>query len=96
MGANAVRAANIMNDDFYNALYTYNTSHDRTLYLLQGASVDDAVGNGSKDAYTSSFLDSLLEDGKSLVDSNHRRKDLREPGAAGSTGGMSPLGWPGF
>lgn len=86
MGANAVRAANIMNDDFYNALYTYNTSHDRTLYLLQGASVDDAVGNGSKDAYTSSFLDSLLEDGKSLVDIIHGRKDL--PAAGTRSGGV--------
>ena len=76
MGANAVRATSIMNDNFYNALYTYNTSHSRPLYLLQGTSVSDAVGDGSKDAYTSSFLDSLLEDGKSLVDIIHGRKDL--------------------
>ena len=76
MGANAVRATNIMNDDFYNALYTYNTSHDQPLYLLQGTSVSDAVGDGSKDAYTSGFLDSLLEDGRALVEIIHGRKDL--------------------
>lgn len=76
MGANAVRATSIMNDDFYNALYTYNTSRSQPLYLLQGTSVSDAVGDGSKDAYTSGFLDSLLEDGKSLVDIIHGRKDL--------------------
>lgn len=76
MGANAVRATSIMNDDFYNALYAYNTSHDQPLYLLQGTSVSDAVGDGSKDAYTSGFLDSLLEDGKALVDIIHGRKDL--------------------
>lgn len=76
MGANSVRATNIMNDDFYNALYVYNTAHDQPLYLLQGTSVSDAVGDGSEDAYTSGFLDSLLEDGKALVDIIHGRKDL--------------------
>jgi len=86
MGANAVRATSIMNDDFYNALYTYNTSHDQPLYLLQGTSVSDAVGNGSKDAYTSGFLDSLMKDGKSLVDIIHGRKNL--PAAGIRSGGI--------
>lgn len=76
MGANAVRVTNLMDDDFYNALYLYNTSHAQPLFLLQGTSVSDAVGDSTKDAYQSGFLDSLLEDGKALVDIIHGRKDL--------------------
>ena len=34
MGANAVRVVTIMDDDFYNALYTYNTTHAEPLYLV--------------------------------------------------------------
>lgn len=46
------------------------------MYLLQGTSISDDVGDGSGDTYTSGFLDSLLKDGKSLVDIIHGRKDL--------------------
>lgn len=76
MGANAVRAVNIMDDDFYNALYDHNTTHDSPLYLLQGTSVEDSVGDGSGDAYDKNFLDVFLEDGKTLVDIIHGQKDL--------------------
>ena len=76
MGANAVRAVNIMDDDFYNGLYDYNMTHSQPLYLLQGTSVEDSVGDGSRDAYDEAFLDMLLEDGRTLVDIIHGRKDL--------------------
>lgn len=76
MGANAVRVTSVMDDDFYNALYTYNTSHDQPLYLLQGTDISDYANGRSKDAYHADFLDTLLEDGKSLVDIIHGRKDL--------------------
>ncbi len=76
MGANAVRATNVMNDDFYNALYAYNTTHDQPLYLLQGTNISDDVGDGAKDAYVDGFLGALIEDGKNLVDIVHGRKNL--------------------
>lgn len=76
MGANAVRVTSVMDDDFYNALYTYNTSHDQHLYLLQGTDISDYANDRSKDAYHADFLNTLLEDGKSLVDIIHGRKDL--------------------
>ena len=76
MGANAVGAVNIMDDDFYNGLYDYNMTHSQPLYLLQGTSVEDSVGDGSRDAYDEAFLDMLLEDGRTLVDIIHGRKDL--------------------
>lgn len=86
MGANAVRVVSIMDDDFYNALYTYNTSHDQPLYLLQGTDISDYANDRSKDAYHADFLDTLLEDGKSLVDIIHGRKDL--PAAGIRSGGV--------
>ena len=38
MGANTVYAADILNDQFYNALYVFNTTSGNTLFLLQGVS----------------------------------------------------------
>lgn len=81
MGANAVRPAAIMDDDFYNALYAYNTGHTQPLYLLQGFGVRDSAGFGSKDAYDKDFLDALLRDGRGMVDVVHGRKNQ----AAGMT-----------
>lgn len=81
MGANAVRAASILDDDFYNALYAYNTSHPQPLYLLQGFGVSDSAGFGSKDAYDKDFLDALLRNGRGMVDVVHGRKNQ----AAGMT-----------
>ena len=81
VGANAVRAASILDDDFYNALYAYNTSHPQPLYLLQGFGVSDSAGFGSKDAYDKDFLDALLRNGRGMVDVVHGRKNQ----AAGMT-----------
>jgi len=36
MGANTLYISNIMNPDFYNALYQFNTTNDRPLFLFQG------------------------------------------------------------
>ncbi len=84
MGANAVRASNIMDDDFYNALYIYNTSHENSLYLLQGISVSDAAGNGSGDAYEQEFFAALAKNGRDLVDVIHGRKNLAASNLQGS------------
>lgn len=76
MGANAVRAETVMDDRFYNALYTYNTSGDKPLYLLQGIGVLDAEGNGSGDAREEGFYGSLVDHGRIMVDVVHGRKNL--------------------
>ena len=75
MGANAVRTATVLDDDFYNALYAYNTGHTQPLYLLQGFGVSDSAGFGSKDAYDKGFLDALLRNGRGMVDVVHGRKN---------------------
>lgn len=86
MGANTVRAFTIMDDDFYNAFYEYNTSHKEPLYLLQGILVSDGTNQGRDDAYDDEFLGKLLKDGKSAVDIIHGRKNIPIP-KAGSGGG---------
>lgn len=84
MGANTVRVVAVMDDDFYNALYTYNTTHAAPLYLIQGLSVADAAGNGANDAYDESFLDTLIDTAKTAVDVVHGRRDLPPVGTQGS------------
>ena len=84
MGANAVRAVTVMDDDFYHALYTYNTGRSNPLYLLQGISIPDDAGDGSEDAYGDEFLGSLIDSGKDLVDVIHGRKNLAPGSLQGS------------
>ncbi len=86
MGANAVRVTSVMDDDFYNALYAYNISHDSPLYLLQGTNISYEVGNGAEDSYTEEFMGMLLKNGKSLIDIIHGQKNL--PGVGIQSGGV--------
>lgn len=74
MGANAIRVYTILDADFYQAFYDYNTSHEEPLYLLQGIQVSDSANYGAEDIYQSDFLDALLEDGLSAVDIIHGKK----------------------
>lgn len=85
MGANAVQTASLMDDEFYNALYAYNTAHDAPLYLIQGISVSDEANYGEKDAYADDFYGSLVRDGKRAVDIIHGRRNLNvaQSGAGG-------------
>lgn len=71
MGANTIRVLNIMDDDFYEALYIYNTSHTEPLYLLQGLQVSDESNYGAEDIYSSGFIDQLLTNSKRAVDVIH-------------------------
>lgn len=74
MGANTVRVYNIMDDDFYNAFYRYNTEHETPLYLLQGLQVSDDANFGSQDAWADDFYGSLLEDAEMAVDVIHGKR----------------------
>ncbi len=76
MGANTVKVSNIMDDDFYNALYAYNRENASPLYLLQEIPVSDAANYGSQSAAAQGIADSLIEDGKTLVDIIHGRRSL--------------------
>lgn len=93
MGANTIRVHTLMDDDFYNAFYTYNTTRQSPLYLLQGIQVSDAANHGSQDAYHESFMGSLISDGQAAVDIIHGQRMLskdRIPGGAQYKKDVSP------
>lgn len=76
LGANCIRVFTIMDSDFYEAFYTFNTESGRTLYLLQGLQVPDAANYGAEDAYGSDFRELLIQNGQSAVDVIHGKKIL--------------------
>lgn len=84
MGANAVQAGTILDEDFYNALYEYDTTHDEPLYLMQVLPVTDEANFGEDDAYGKEFFQKLTHDGKAAVDVIHGRRNV----AAGTSGAV--------
>ena len=89
LGANTVRVYTIADDDFYQALYQFNTSRDTPLYLLQGLQVSDRANYGSKDIYDEGFLDLLLENGVAAVDVIHGKRVI----LLGNTSGTGNYRW---
>lgn len=71
MGANTVKAAGIMDEDFYKALREFNERNDAPLYLLQGCVLEDAVNYGEGDAREQDYMGRLIEDGRRMVDVIH-------------------------
>lgn len=71
MGANAVKAFDIMDDDFYHALYLYNSENEKPLYLFQTVNLEDAVIEGPYSAYDREFMDAMISKGRMLVDILH-------------------------
>ena len=76
LGANCIRVFTIMDSDFYEAFYIFNTESGKTLYLLQGLQVPDAANYGAEDAYGSDFRELLIQNGQSAVDVIHGKKIL--------------------
>ena len=64
MGANTIRVYTILQDDFYNAFYEYNTQREEKgespLYLIHGVWINDYVQNSHRDAYDDEFLQTFL------------------------------------
>lgn len=76
LGANTIRVYTILHDDFYNAFYEYNQGREEPLYLLHGLWVDDYVLNSHSDAYDDEFLQTMIDDCRTLVDVLHGNKSL--------------------
>ena len=80
LGANTIRVYTILQDDFYNAFYEYNTAHEEAgeepLWLIHGVWVNDYVQFSHRDAYDDEFLQTLLEDSRTLVDILHGKRVL--------------------
>lgn len=80
LGANTIRVYTILQDDFYNAFYEYNTAREEAgeepLWLIHGVWVNDYVQFSHRDAYDDDFLQALLEDSRTLVDILHGKRSL--------------------
>ena len=80
LGANTIRVYTLLQDDFYNAFYKYNTAREAAgeepLWLSHGVWVNDYTQFSHRDAYDDDFLQTLLEDSRTLVDVLHGKKSL--------------------
>ena len=76
MGANTIRLIEVLDSDFYNALYEFNENNENPLYIIQGISVTDYNNNNSKDAYSDSYIKMLKERSITAVDIIHGRKNI--------------------
>lgn len=86
MGANTIRVHTVMDDDFYEAFYDYNTTKEKPLYLLQGLSVPDRANYGAGDIYQEEFVDLLLENATKAVDVIHGNRAIE-------LGNFTGTGW---
>ena len=80
LGANTIRVYTILHDDFYNAFYEYNTQREAAgeepLWLIHGVWVNDYTQNSRRDAYDDDFLQTFLEDCRTMMDIVHGQKNL--------------------
>ena len=76
LGANTIRLSAIMDQDFYDALYAFNTSREDPLYLLHGIPVNDYILSSSVDAYDDAFREPFLRDCRTLVNLLHGRQSI--------------------
>lgn len=80
LGANTIRVYTILQDDFYNAFYDYNTQREAAgeepLWLIHGVWVNDYIQNSHRDAYDDDFQQTLIDDCRTVVDILHGKKTL--------------------
>lgn len=76
MGANTIRVYTILHNDFYDAFYEYNKDNENPLYLIHGVWINDYIHNSHRDAYDPDFLQTFLDDCRTVVDILHGKKSL--------------------
>ena len=80
MGANTLRIYSVQEDIFYNAFYAYNKDRvakgNEPLWLLHGVWVNDYTQFSHLDMYTDEFLETFINDSKTMVDVIHGKRNL--------------------
>lgn len=76
MGANTIRLNTIFDDQFYNAFYDFNESHEEKLYLIQGINLDSYALDAHFDAFHTKFYGELVAQAENAVDVIHGRKKI--------------------
>lgn len=98
MNANTIRVYTILSPNFYDALYEYNKTALKPIYVFQGVWVNEDDISKLKDARNPIIKDAFEEDIKSLIDIIHGNADLPEQAGHASgayTKDVSPyvMGW---
>ncbi len=76
LGANTIRVYTILQDDFYNAFYEFNKDNDDPLYLIHGVWINDYTQNSHYDAYDDEFMQTFIDDCRTVIDIIHGNKKL--------------------
>lgn len=71
MNANTIRVYTILSPDFYDAFYTYNKTHLRKLYLIQGVWVNEEDILREKDAFSPAIIEEFKSDTRHAIDVIH-------------------------
>ena len=74
MNANTIRVYTILSPDFYDALYSYNESHIKKLYLIQGVWVNENTILEKQDAFSPEIIDKFKQDTLTAIDVIHGNK----------------------
>ena len=83
MNSNTIRVYTILKPEFYNALYEYNTTSEKPLYLIQGVWINEENIAKYKDAYNPQIMVSFKEDIASIIDVLHGNTIIKKmPGYA--------------
>lgn len=83
MNSNTIRVYTILKPDFYNALYEYNKSADKPLYLMQGVWINEENIAKYKDGYNPQIENDFKKDIKTTIDVLHGNKIIKKvPGYA--------------
>ena len=71
MNANTIRVYTILSPDFYEAFYSYNNTHFKKLYLIQGVWVNEESILKEKDAFSPAIIEEFKKDSMQAVDVIH-------------------------
>ena len=76
MGANTLRIYTVQNDTFYNAFYEYNKDNPDPLWLIHGVWVNDYIQNSHRDAYADDFINTFIDNCKTMIDVVHGKRKI--------------------
>lgn len=85
MDADVIRVYTTLQPEFYEALYRFNQTVDRPIYIFQGVWLNEYEALALNDAFGDerSLMESFIQDAKDLVDIIHGQADLpHRPGFA--------------
>ncbi|AWK52030.1 family 2 glycosyl transferase [Clostridium beijerinckii] len=77
MNADTIRAYTILKPDFYDALYEYNKTSLKPLYIFQGVWVNEDNISNFEDAHNPIIKDGFKEDIRTIIDIIHGNAELK-------------------